>query len=77
MRRLGHELKMRDAQREKLAGQLAAKERELGALENRVPSPVLAPCCPPRRLGSNDEQFMTMVADVQHASVPSQWASMT
>jgi hypothetical protein len=36
LRRLGHELKVRDAQREKLAGQLAAKERELGALENRV-----------------------------------------
>ena len=36
MRRLGHDLKVRDAQREKLAQALAAKERELGALENRV-----------------------------------------
>lgn len=34
--RLGHDLKVGGAQREKLAQRLAAKERELGALENRV-----------------------------------------
>ena len=34
--RMAHDLRMRDQQREKLLQKLAAKERELGALENKV-----------------------------------------
>ena len=34
--RMGHDLRMRDQQREKLLAKMAAKERELGALENKV-----------------------------------------
>lgn len=37
--RLAHDLKIGGQQREKLAQRLAAKERELGALENRVSGP--------------------------------------
>ncbi len=34
--RMGHDLRVRDQQREKLLAKMAAKERELGALENKV-----------------------------------------
>ena len=34
--RMGHDLRLRDQQREKMHQKLAAKERELGALENKV-----------------------------------------
>ena len=34
--RMGHDLRVRDQQREKMLQKLAAKERELGALENKV-----------------------------------------
>lgn len=34
--RMAHDLRMRDQQREKMLQKLAAKERELGALENKV-----------------------------------------
>ena len=34
--RMAHDLRMRDQQREKMLQKLAAKDRELGALENKV-----------------------------------------
>ena len=36
--RMAHDLRMRDQQREKMLQKLAAKDRELGALENKVSS---------------------------------------
>lgn len=41
--RMGHDLRVRDQQREKMHGKLAAKERELGAIENKVGCPFCLP----------------------------------
>lgn len=46
MARLAHDLKVSNHQRDKLAQRFAAKERELGALENRVTLPRI-PGSPP------------------------------
>jgi hypothetical protein len=37
---MGHDLRVRDQQREKMHTKLAAKERELGAIENQVGCPL-------------------------------------
>lgn len=42
--RMGHDLRVRDQQREKMLQKLAAKERELGALENKVSEPGVLEC---------------------------------
>ena len=43
--RMGHDLRVRDQQREKLLQKLAAKERELGAIENKVALLLRSPEC--------------------------------
>ncbi len=40
--RMAHDLRMRDQQREKMLQKLAAKDRELGALENKASSPTVS-----------------------------------